>query len=158
RLSRGSATLLGRVTQKKDDEEIPVSANIKAKNLETHEIYTLNSGQDGNYALTQIPAGTYLLQVTKNGFTPESETIDISGKVREDISLHINRMARAEIQAEGNKKIQDNTGAISIVDQKKFQQNLSTGAAYTLMQNSPSIEYYSRSGSQGISGGMNYMS
>ena len=157
-LSRGSSILLGTITQKKGGSETPVSATIKAKNLSTHEIYTLNSDQEGNYALTQIPGGTYLVQVTKNGFVPVSETIDVSGKTRENISLRLNRMAQADIQAEGNKKIQDTTGAISIVDQKKFQQNLTTGAAYTLMQNTPGIEYYSRSGAQGISGGMNYMS
>jgi len=157
-LSRGSSTLLGTITQKKGDSETPISATIKAKNLVTHEIYTLSSDQDGNYALAQIPGGTYLVQVTKDGFTPASETIDISGKTRENISLRLNRTARAEIRAEANKKIHDNTGAISIVDQKKFQQNLTTGSGYTLMQNTPGIEYYSRSGAQGISGGMNYMS
>ena len=157
-LSRGSSTLLGTITQKKGDSETPVSATIKAKNLSTHEIYTLSSDENGNYALAQIPGGTYLVQVTKNGFVPVSETVDVSGKTRENISLQFNRMARAEIRAEGNKRIQDNTGAISIVDQKKFQQNLTTGAGYTLMQNTPGIEYYSRSGAQGISGGMNYMS
>jgi len=157
-LSRGSSVLLGTITQKKGDSETPVSATIKAKNLSTHEIYTLSSDEDGNYALAQIPGGTYLVQVTKDGFVPVSETVDVSGKTRENISIRLNRMAQAEIEAEGNKKIQDNTGAISVIDQKKFQQNLTTGAAYTLMQNSPSIEYYSRSGSQGISGGMNYMS
>ncbi len=157
-LSRGSSVLLGTITQKKGDAKTPVSATIKAKNLVTHEIYVLRSDQNGNYQLSQIPGGTYLVQVTKNGFLPVSETVDVSGNTRENISLRLNRMARAEIRAEANKKIRDNTGAISVIDQKKFQQNLTTGATYTLMQNSPSIEYYSRSGSQGISGGMNYMS
>ncbi len=157
-LSKGSSILSGTVFQQQGETSSPISADIKAKNLENHEIYSFTSNQQGKYALSGIPSGTYLLEVTRDGFSPVSRTIDVSGNTRENITLHLNRLASANIRAEGSKKIKDNNGAISIIDQKKFQQNLSTGAAYTLMQNSPSIEFYSRSGSQGVSGGMNYMS
>ncbi|EQD58677.1 TonB-dependent receptor, partial [mine drainage metagenome] len=67
----------------------------------------------------------------------------------------MNRLAEADINAEANKKIQDNTGAMTIVGRKKFAENQTTGIGYVLMQ-TPSVNYYSRSGANGITGGMNY--
>ncbi len=157
-LSAGLSDIVGMVYQQQGHTRQAVSVGIRIKNTKTGEIYTVHSNSKGQYALDEIPAGRYFMQVTKRGFKPVTVTLDVTGKTRQDIALEINRMAQAEISAEGDKKIRDTTGAISIVDQKKFQQNLTTGAVYTLMQNTPGIEYFSRSGSQGISGGMNYMS
>lgn len=157
-LSAGLSDIVGMVYRQQGNTQEPVSVGIKIKNVKTGEIYTVHSNSKGQYALNEIPPGKYFMQVNKRGFSPVTMTLDVTGKTRQDIALEINRMAEAEISAEGNKKIRDNTGAISIVSQKKFQQNLNTGAAYTLMQNTPGIEYYSRSGSEGITGGMNYMS
>lgn len=157
-LSAGLSDIVGMVYRQQGNTQQPVSVGIKIKNTKTGEIYTVHSNSKGQYALNEIPAGRYFMQVTKRGFKPVTVTLDVTGKTRQNIALEINRMAQAEISAEGDKKIRDTTGAISIIDQKKFQQNLTTGATYTLMQNTPGIEYFSRSGSQGIAGGMNYMS
>ena len=157
-LSQGSSDISGKIFEGHGDHKVPVSANLAVKNLKTNEIYQVTVDSTGIFSLKNIPAGTYLVQATKQGYLPYSEEIAVRGTTTADIRLRVNSLAQADINATGDKKIRDTTGAISIVDQKKFQQNLTTGTAYTLMQNTPGIEYYSRSGAQGISGGMNYMS
>ena len=157
-LSRGTAELSGRIFEGKGSRKTPVAARLDAKNTKTGEIYTVSSDEKGYFDLKALPSGRYLVQVVKKGYSPLVEAVQVDQVTRRDFRLTLNQLAQADIQAEGNRKIRDTTGAISVIGQKKFQQNLTTGAAYTLMQNSPSIEYFSRSGSQGISGAMNYMS
>lgn len=156
-LSVGLADIIGMVFKQQGDAREPMSVGIKIKNEKTGEVYTVHSNSKGQYSLNEIPAGRYDMQVMKRGFTPVNLTLDVNGKMRQDIVMNINRMAEAEISAEGDKKIRENNGAISIVDRKRFVDNLSTGAFYTLMQNTPGIEYFNRSGSQGISGDTNYL-
>ncbi|MHB1287223.1 MAG: TonB-dependent receptor [Leptospirales bacterium] len=157
-LSQGASEILGNIYEGHGDHKAPLSATLAVKNLKTKEVYSLLSSLSGTFDLKNIPSGDYLVQVLKQGYAPYSQTISVRGATKADIQLRINEMAEADVNATGDKKIRDTTGAISVIDQKKFQQNLTTGATYTLMQNSPGIEFYSRSGSQGISGGMNYMS
>lgn len=157
-LTAGHSRLSGTIYEAKKDVRSPIQTGIKVKNLRTGEIYDVRSKPDGTYSFRNIPSGVYLLQVDKEGFVPVSRKILVAGNTRQDIPLEINRLARAEIRAEANRKIRDTTGAISVIDQKKFQQNLTTGVEYTLEQNSPGIEFYDRDGSQGISADMYYMS
>ena len=157
-LSGGSSEVTGSVYEGHGDRKEPLVANLAIKNMKTKEVYQVASLPNGHFRLQSIPSGNYLIQVSKRGYLPFSQEIAVAGKTSERIRLRINRLARASIRATGDKKIRDTTGAISIVDQKKFQQNLTTGATYTLMQNTPGIEFFSRSGNQGLTGGMNYMS
>ncbi|MCL4486065.1 MAG: TonB-dependent receptor [Nitrospirae bacterium] len=157
-LSQGTSEIVGSIFEGHGDNKIPLSARIAVENVKTKEVYQVNSDKTGIFSLKNIPSGNYIVQATKQGYLPYSQEIAVNGKTSEEIRLRINRLARANIQALGDKKIRNTTGAISIVDQKKFQQNLTTGATYTLMQNTPGIEFYSRSGNQGLTGGMNYMS
>ncbi len=157
-LSQGSSEILGSVYEGHGDKKIPLAARVAIKNEKTKEVYQVVSDSSGHFSLGSIPSGKYLVQVSKSGYLPFSSSLDVHGRTNEEVNLRINSLARASISATADKKIRQNTGAISVVDQKKFQQNLNTGAAYTLMQNTPGIEYYSRSGSEGITGGMNYMS
>ena len=157
-LSQGSSEILGSVYEGNGDRKVPLSARIAVKNEKTKEVYQVTSDSSGHFSLGNIPSGDYLVQVSKSGYLPFSSRVAVRGRTTEGIRLRINSLARASISATADKQIRKTTGAISVVDQKKFQQNLNTGAAYTLMQNTPGIEYYSRSGTAGITGGMNYMS
>ena len=157
-LSTGSSELLGRTYEGHGDHKIPVPARLAIKNNKTGEIYSVTSDSQGTFDLKNIPSGDYVVQAVKRGYVPYVAQVAVNGKVQSDIRLRINRLARANINTSSSKKIRDTTGAISIVGRQKFVQNLTTGATYALMLNSPSIEYFSRSGSQGISGGMNYFS
>ncbi|MHB8421982.1 MAG: TonB-dependent receptor [Leptospirales bacterium] len=157
-LSQGSSEILGNIYEGHGDQKIPLTSTLAVKNLKTKEIYQVASGPSGTFDLKNIPSGDYLVQAIKRGYIPYAQKITVNGTTKADIRLRINRLAQATINASSDKKIKNTTGAISIVNRKKFAQNLTTGASYALMLNSPSIEYFSRTGSQGISGGMNYFS
>ncbi len=157
-LSHGTASLSGTVFEAGEKTRPPLQASLKIKNLKTGEIYLVISGEKGHYLFNGIPAGSYLLLVTRKEFAPFVEKIAVLGRTVIDVPLSLNSLARAEIRAQGNRKIRETTGAITEVDQKKFEQNLSGNMEYTLMENSPGISYYSRDGSQGVSGGMYYLS
>ena len=157
-LSHGTASLSGTVFEAGEKTRPPLQASLKLKNLKTGEIYLVISGEKGHYLFNGIPAGSYLLLVTRKEFSPFVEKISVLGRTVIDVPLSLNSLARAEIRAQGNRKIRETTGAITEVDQKKFEQNLSGNMEYTLMENSPGISYYSRDGSQGVSGGMYYLS
>ncbi len=157
-LSQGTSEIVGRVFESHDGHRIPMAAKVAVKNVSTKEVYQVETDSTGLFNLTNIPAGRYIVSAIRKGYLPFSQEVSVNGRTDENIELAVNTLAEADIEAQGNKKIRDTTGAISIVDKKKFQQNLTTGATYTLMQNTPGIEYYSRSGNQGMSGGMNYMS
>ncbi len=157
-LTRGTSEILGSVYEGQGEHKRPLSAKIAVKNVRTKEVYQVTSDNTGIFSLKNIPQGRYIVQASRKGYLPFSREIAVNGKVSEAIRLRVNSMAQANIEATSDKKIRNTTGAISIVDQKKFQQNLTTGATYTLMQNTPGIEFFSRSGNQGLTGGMNYMS
>ncbi len=157
-LATGSSELLGRTFEGHGDHKIPVPARLAVKNSKTGEIYSVTSDDQGAFDLKNIPSGDYVVQAIKRGYVPYVSQVAVNGKVQSDIRLRINRLAQANINTSSSKKIRDTTGAISVVGRKKFVQNLTTGASYALMLNSPSIEFFSRSGSQGITGGFNYFS
>ena len=154
-LSTGSSELVGRTYEGHGDHKIPVAAKLAVKNTKTGEIYSLNSDSQGAFDLKNIPSGDYLVQAIKRGYVPYSAQVAVNGKVQSDIRLHINRTAQANINANENKKIKDTTGAITVVDHKTFETWQTTGIGFAL-SNQPGINYYSRSGANGITGGMNY--
>ncbi len=154
-LSQGSSEILGRTFEGHGDRKIPLTATLAVKNLKTKEIYSIASDPSGSFDLKNIPAGDYLVQAIKRGYIPYSQQLAVNGTTKADIRLRINRMARANINATGNKKIKDTTGAITIVDHKTFETWQTTGIGFAL-SNQPGINYYSRSGANGVTGGMNY--
>jgi iron complex outermembrane receptor protein len=154
-LSTGNSVLSGNVYEGHGDNKIPLAAQMAVKNTRTNEIYTIGSDSSGHFSLNNIPSGDYLVQITKKGYFPVSENIAINGSTSHDFPLHLNRLAEANINAEADKKIQDNTGGMTIVGRKKFAENQTTGLGYVLMQ-TPSVNFYSRSGANGITGGMNF--
>ncbi len=154
-LSTGNSSLLGSVYEGHGDRKIPLAARMQVKNLKTKEIYTVGSTPDGRFSLSKIPSGRYLVQVIKKGYLPVSQEIAVNGKTSHDFQMSINKLAQADINADTDKTIRDSTGAISIISKKKFEDNQSAGIGWVL-NTSPSINYYSRSGMNGLTGGMNY--
>ena len=154
-LSTGSSVLSGNIYEGHGDKKIPLPAQMAIKNTRTNEIYTVGSDNSGHFSLNNIPSGDYLIQVIKRGYLPYSQKIAVAGTTNSDIRLRINRMAKADINANGNKKIKNTTGAITVVSHKTFETWQTTGIGFAL-SNQPGINYYSRSGSNGVTGGMNY--
>ena len=156
-LSQGSSEIFGNIFEGHGDHKIPVIANLAVKNLKTKEIYQVSSDSSGVFSLKNIPSGDYLVQATKRGYLPYVQNFAVRGKTTTDIRLEINKLAQANINATGDKKIKDTTGAITIVDHKTFETWQTTGIGFAL-SNQPGVNYYSRSGANGITGGMNYFS
>lgn len=154
-LSAGSSEIVGRVFEGHGYHKVPLTAKLNVKNGKTQEVYQVTSDAAGTFDLKNIPAGTYIVQAIKRGYSPYSREIVVNGTTRADIRLRINRMAQADINATGNKKIKDTTGAITIVDHETFETWQTTGIGFAL-SNQPGINYYSRSGANGVTGGMNY--
>jgi len=154
-LSAGDSALLGSIYEGHGDRKIPLSAQMQIKNMKTNEVYTIGSGPSGTFSLDKIPAGHYLVQVLKKGYLPVSEDVAVNGKTSHNFRLNINKLASANIDADTNKKIKDATGAITVISKKKFEDNQSAGLGWVL-NTSPSINYYSRAGMNGLTGGMNF--
>ncbi len=155
KLSQGTSEILGTVYEGHGDHKVPLAANLAVKNTKTGEVYQVASGPSGNFDLKSVPSGDYLLSAVKRGYLPYSQEIAVRGTTRADVNLKINTLAQANINASGNKKIKDTTGAITIVDHKTFETWQTTGIGFAL-SNQPGINYYSRSGANGVTGGMNY--
>ncbi|MHB1563416.1 MAG: TonB-dependent receptor [Leptospirillum sp.] len=154
-LSTGSSVLSGNIYEGHGDNKIPIAAQMAVKNTRTNEIYTVGSDNSGHFSLNNIPSGDYLVQVVKRGYLPYSQKIAVAGTTNAAIQLRINRMAKADINATGNKKIKDTTGAITVVGRKTFETFQTAGIGFAL-SNQPGVNYYSRSGANGVTGGMNY--
>nr|EDZ38894.1 MAG: Hypothetical protein CGL2_11276061 [Leptospirillum sp. Group II '5-way CG'] len=154
-LSRGSANVTGHVFTGKRGHQTPLSTKILFKNLRKNEIYTVRSDPEGKYSLNQVPDGTYVVQILERGYAPFLKEIQVHGHTTQNFHLINRRIASAEINAVGNSTVRDSTGAITVVGRKNFADNPSTGLGYVLEQ-TPSVQYYSRSGANGLTGGMNY--
>ncbi|MHB8370134.1 MAG: TonB-dependent receptor [Leptospirales bacterium] len=154
-LSSGDSSLLGSIYEGHGDRKIPLAAQMQIKNVKTHEVYTIGSGPSGTFSLDKIPAGRYLVQVLKKGYLPVSEDVAVNGKTSRNFRLSLNKLASADINADTSKKIKDATGAITVISKKKFEDNQSAGLGWVL-NTSPSINYYSRAGMNGLTGGMNF--
>ncbi len=154
-LSHGHSDLLGTIYEEHGTHRIPIVAQMAIKNVKTGEIYTISSNTAGTFSLNKVPAGEYRVQVVKKGYLPVVETVAVNGKTVHDIKVDVNRMAEANINANADKKIKDTTGAIAVVGRKTFETWQTTGIGFAL-SNQPGINYYSRSGANGVTGGMNY--
>ncbi len=86
-------------------------AMVEATQIETNETRSGVSNQDGRYTLATLPAGTYRVAISKQGFgkfTAESVNLSINSIVRVDASLAVNAATetvqvtseRAELQTD----------------------------------------------------------
>ncbi|MBV9771195.1 MAG: TonB-dependent receptor [Bryobacterales bacterium] len=86
----GNGTITGTVS---DPTGLPVAgANVQARNVETGVMYSGASTSAGNYAIADLPVGTYELTVTVSGFktyTHTSLAVDAAKIVRVDIPLEV---------------------------------------------------------------------
>src|SRR3984957_14595177 len=85
-----NATITGTIT---DPTGLPVAAaNVEAKNIETGVVYSGASTAAGNYAVPNLPVGTYELTVKVPGFKTYNHTnlaMAAAQVVKEDIALEV---------------------------------------------------------------------
>jgi outer membrane receptor protein involved in Fe transport len=70
-----SATIQGTITDKSG--AVVTGAEVVAKNKATDITRTTSSDETGSYRFELLPAGTYTVTVTKSGFSPVAQTIEI---------------------------------------------------------------------------------
>src|SRR2546430_11075788 len=70
-----SATIQGTITDKSG--AVVSGAEVVAKNKATDITRTTSSDETGSYRFELLPAGTYTVTVTKTGFGPVAQTIEI---------------------------------------------------------------------------------
>ncbi len=99
-----NATITGTVT---DPSGLAIAgAPIEAKNVETGARYTAATTNAGNYAISSLPVGTYVLTAQVTGFKTYTHTnlaLDAGQVLREDISLQVGATSESvTVQAEAS--------------------------------------------------------
>ncbi|MGD8426270.1 MAG: SusC/RagA family TonB-linked outer membrane protein [Balneolaceae bacterium] len=88
-----TASLSGRVTDATSGEALP-GANVVLKEI----LKGASTDADGRYTITNIPAGTYTLEVSFIGYKKKTETVDIgTSDVTLDIALESDLLGLQEI-------------------------------------------------------------
>lgn len=98
----GTATITGTIT---DPGGLAVAgAAVEAKNTATGALYTAASTSTGNYAIPNLPVGSYTLTATSQGFktyTHTNLTLSAAQVLREDIPLQVGAVTESvTVQAE----------------------------------------------------------
>jgi hypothetical protein len=86
----GTGTLTGTVTD--PTSSVIANANVEARNIETGVVYSGASTNAGNYAIANLPVGTYELTVKVAGFKTYNHTnlsIAATQVLKEDIPLEV---------------------------------------------------------------------
>jgi outer membrane receptor protein involved in Fe transport len=81
-------TILGTVT---DSTGLPVTgATVAVKNKDTGLERTTQTSEDGSYAVTELPIGTYAVTISQNGFqtsVTSDVVVNVAGERRVDVTL-----------------------------------------------------------------------
>ena len=66
-------------------------ATVTLTNLETGEQRTITTGNDGSYAISSLPAGSYKLQIERSGFSKFVQNVNllVDQVVRADVTLEV---------------------------------------------------------------------
>ncbi len=86
----GTATITGTVTD--PTGSVIAGAALEAKNVETGAVYSAASTTTGNYAIPNLPVGTYVLTAKVSGFKTYTHTnlaLSATQVLREDIALEV---------------------------------------------------------------------
>src|SRR5215471_90922 len=91
-----NGTITGTVTD--PSGSVVAGVPVEAKNVETGALYSAASTSTGNYAIPNVPVGSYTVTATVSGFKTYTHTnlAIIAGQVlREDISLQVGTAAES---------------------------------------------------------------
>lgn len=86
----GTATITGTITD--PTGSVVAGASVQARNSETGAVYTAASTNTGNYAIPNLPVGTYVLSATVAGFktyTHPNLALSATQVLRQDIALDV---------------------------------------------------------------------
>lgn len=78
-LKANSSELSGSVKLLNNDEMSNVKeATVRVTMLSTGQSYTKETNADGTFLFTEMPAGTYKVVASKDGFTSDSDTVVVA--------------------------------------------------------------------------------
>src|SRR5947208_677738 len=90
-----SATIQGTITDKSG--AVVAGAEVVVKNKATDITRTTSSDETGSYRFELLPAGTYTVTVTKTGFGPVAQTIEILVGQTATVNAELNPGAESEL-------------------------------------------------------------
>ncbi len=119
--AQGTAQLGGSV---KDAGGLPVpAAEVKATQTGTGASRTVISGQDGAYALPNLPIGPYMLEVSKAGFSKYVQSgivLQVDGNLTVDVALKVGGInEQITVQADANLVETHSTSVGTVVDSQR---------------------------------------
>src|SRR5580698_1253734 len=107
----GTGTITGTIT---DPTGLAVAgANVQATNAETGAVYAGASTASGNYAVPNLPVGTYVLSVKVSGFKTYAHTnltIAAAQTLKQDIPLEVGSASESITVAAEASLLQTETG------------------------------------------------
>jgi Carboxypeptidase regulatory-like domain len=99
-------------------------AHVTATNVRTNLQLEAISGADGSYRFLALPAGTYKLTVTANGFRPFAETdivVNVNDRLTLDVTLNIGAVTEEVDVIANTVQVQtENTQLGDVIDSKKM--------------------------------------
>ncbi|HLK51710.1 MAG TPA: TonB-dependent receptor [Bryobacteraceae bacterium] len=162
----GNGTLTGTITD--PSGSVIAGATVEAKNTETGVSYTGASTAAGNYAIPNLPVGTYTLSATVPGFktyTHSNLALAATQVLREDIRMEVGTAAESvTVEAEAT-LLKTETGDLShnvTLEQMQDLPMLGIGTVnagtsgvrnpYNVLQTLPGVSSYATSGVFAING------
>jgi hypothetical protein len=110
----GTGTITGTIT---DPTGLAVAgANVQATNAETGAVYASASTASGNYAVPNLPVGTYVLSVKVSGFkayTHTNLTIAATQTLKQDIPLEVGSASESITVAAEASLLQNESGDVA---------------------------------------------
>ncbi len=98
-------------------------ASIKATQTATGNVRTTTTGADGNYVLTNLPVGPYVIEVTKEGFTKYVQTgilLQVDSAPTVDITLQVGSVTEQVTVEAGAVQVETRTTSIGqVVDSQR---------------------------------------
>src|ERR1700733_7113942 len=100
------------------------NAHIKVTQTSTNFVRSTISGSDGNYVLTDLPVGPYMLEVGTAGFKTYSQSgieLQVGSKVQINVSLQVGALTESvQVTANAHMVETEQTAVSTVVDQQRM--------------------------------------
>jgi hypothetical protein len=162
----GNGTITGTVTDQAG--AVLAGAAVQAKNAATGVVYNGVSTGGGNYTITDLPVGGYVVTVTAKGFktyTHTNLTVEAAGTLREDVALQVGANTESVTVTAEASLLKTETGELAdnvTIDQMDALPMLGVGTInsgtsgfrnpYNTLLTLPGVSGYSSSGTFEING------
>jgi hypothetical protein len=105
-----------------DNKAVIPGATINLKSVATGETRSTTSGDDGEYAISSIPPGSYELSVSMNGFATFTKTLElrVNEERRNDTTLRVNASRPYEVEAPFEDTLKKDSASLgSVIDNRQ---------------------------------------